>query len=434
MVDRQKVEAAVKSGARRGLKAGALLVGMSIVASCSMFGEDSSDQPAAAEPAAAAEAAERRDIGPVSEGLIGDSGNARYDESIRRRPVTTVRPLEDAPAEAKVPEPAPVPAPTSSAPVEAAPQAAAAPAPAPEPVAAPAPAPAPTPAPVAETAPVEAAPVAAVAAKPSGASPVIAESTPAPTPLVLAADSAPEPAPEPEPEPQVAAAPVPVPVPVPVPPPAPLVADTSRLDAAVAHAYGGHSYGSRMAPLAPSIGAGGIVPAGGPVMVGGGIVQPAMQPAVTSHGGTVVVGGAQPAVVVGGGYGYGSAGAGSAVNLPSGTPTAVIHFGFGSTALTARDRQVIRQVADLQARQGGFVRVVGHSSRFTADMPQERHMLVNFETSVARADAVAEALVREGVPHEVLETAAVGSSQPVYQEVMPSGQVGNQRVEIYLVR
>lgn len=421
MVDRQKVQAAVKTGARRGLKAGALLVGMSIVASCSMFGEDSSDQPAAAEPAAAAEAAERREIGPVGEGLIGDSGNARYDESIRRRPVTTVRPLEDAPAEAKVPEPAPAPGPTSSAPVEAAPQAAAAPAPAPEPVAAPAPAPAP----VAEAAPVEAAPVAAVAAKPSGASPVIAESKPAPTPLVPVADSAPEPAPEPEPQPQVAAAPVPVPVPV--PPPAPLVADTSRLDAAVAHAYGG-----RMAPRGPSTGGGGIVHAGGPVVVGGGIVQPAMQPAVTTHGGTVVVGGAQPAVVVGGGYG--AAGTGSALDLPAGTPTAVIHFGFGSTALTARDRQVIRQVADLQARQGGFVRVVGHSSQFTADMPQERHMLVNFETSVARADAVAEALVREGVPHEVLETAAVGASQPVYQEVMPAGQVGNQRVEIYLVR
>lgn len=422
MVDRQKVKAAVKSGARRGLKAGALLVGMSIVASCSMFGEDSSDQPAAAEPAAAAEAAERRDVGPVSEGLVGDSGNARYDESIRRRPVTTVRPLEDAPAEAQVP--APVPAPTSSAPVEAAPQAAATP----EPAAAPAPAPAP--APVAEAAPVEAAPVAAVAAKPSGASPVIAESKPAPTPLVPAADSVPEPPPEPEPEPQVAAAPVPVPVPVPTP--APLVADTSRLDAAVAHAYGANSYGSRMAPMGPSTGGGGIVHAGGPVVVGGGIMQPAMQPAVTSQGGTVVVGGAQPAVVVGGGYG--AAASGSALNLPAGTPTAVIHFGFGSTALTARDRQVIRQVADLQARQGGFVRVVGHSSQFTANMPQERHMLVNFETSVARADAVAEALVREGVPLEVLETAAVGSSQPVYQEVMPAGQVGNQRVEIYLVR
>ncbi|WP_343865899.1 OmpA family protein, partial [Caenispirillum bisanense] len=297
------------------------------------------------------------------------------------------------------------------------------------------------------------APQPVVTARPSGTSPVIAESKPAPLVATAAAAEAVEgsdlePGPADAPgavtaavaaAPAVVAAPVPAPEPlVSVQPAQPqlLVADTSRLDAAVAQAYGGRAAPRpvEVNPVAMT-GAVGVAAGGGygagPVVIGGGRAQPAMQPAVMSQGGTVVVGGIQPAVVIGG---HGGAAGGTAVALPSGDPVAVIHFEFGSRALDARDRQVIRQVADLQARQGGFIKVVGHSSRFTADMPQQRHMLVNFETSVARADAVAAALVREGVPSEVVEVAALGASEPRYQEVMPSGQVGNQRVEIFLIR
>lgn len=117
-----------------------------------------------------------------------------------------------------------------------------------------------------------------------------------------------------------------------------------------------------------------------------------------------------------------------------GEPVAVIQFDFGSSALDARDRRVLRQVADLQARHGGFIKVVGHSSLFTANMPQDRHMLVNFTTSVARAEAVARGLQDEGVPPEVIDVAAVGDREPLYQEVMPAGEAGNRRVEIFLIR
>lgn len=419
MVDRQKIVAAVKTGSRRGLRAGALLVGMSVLASCSMFDDEPS--VAADDPAVAARA-----IGQVQSGLVGDGDNARYDESIRRRPVTTVRPLEESQVPAVVePEPAPQ---AAAAPVEAAPVAAA-----------------PEEAPAAPVAPAAAEPAAApepqpvVTARPSGTSPVIAESKPAPlveTVEMVERGDLDAPAGAVQASEPVTAAVEPAPVPVaPAPQPQLLVADTSRLDAAVAQAYGGRA-APRVAPLNPAAmtGAVGVAASGGygagPVVIGGAMAQPAMQPAVMSHGGTVVVGGGggiQPAVVVGGG--------GGTVSLPAGgEPVAVIHFEFGSKALGARDHQVIRQVADLQARQGGFIKVVGHSSRFTADMPQQRHMLVNFETSVARADAVAAALVREGVPGEVVEVAALGASEPRYQEVMPSGQVGNQRVEIFLVR
>lgn len=453
MVDWQKMEAAISKGARRGLKAGALLVGMSIVASCSMFGEDSSGPAAAASDGTEPQAAETRAVGPVSDGLVGDAANARYDDSIRRRPVTTVRPLEEAPAPVV---PAPTVEPRQESALEPAPAPiAAAPLPAPDTAAAPdatvsaAAAPAPVPPAVA----VEAAPVRpVVAAKPSGTSPLIAESKPAPatpasdgpTPLtpdagastVAAAAEVPA-APAPEPAPVAAVAAVP-PVQAAAPAPAPvqpmLVADTRRLDAAAAQAYGGGRFAPAVAATGTGIG-GGIVTAGGPVVIGGGVTHPAMQPAVvTAPGGTVVIGGSAAPVVIGGGYGGAVAGGPSYAAPGGGEPVAVIHFDFGSTALGSRDRQVIRQVADLQARRGGFVRVVGHSSRFTANMPQDRHMLVNFETSVGRANAVAQALVREGVPPEVVETSAVGAEQPRYQEVMPAGQVGNQRVEIYLVR
>jgi len=37
-----------------------------------------------------------------------------------------------------------------------------------------------------------------------------------------------------------------------------------------------------------------------------------------------------------------------------------------------------------------------------------------------------------GLPAETLEVQAVSDTQPLFLEVMPSGEAGNRRVEIYL--
>nr|WP_246423709.1 OmpA family protein [Roseospira goensis] len=111
---------------------------------------------------------------------------------------------------------------------------------------------------------------------------------------------------------------------------------------------------------------------------------------------------------------------------------AVIYFGNGSAGLSGRDRQVLEQVAALQRQYGGVVRVVGHASSRTGAMDIARHKLVNFNISLARANRVADALMSAGVPGRFLYVGAVSDSQPVYYEIMPTGEAGNRRAEIYL--
>jgi outer membrane protein OmpA-like peptidoglycan-associated protein len=121
----------------------------------------------------------------------------------------------------------------------------------------------------------------------------------------------------------------------------------------------------------------------------------------------------------------------SAAGLP---PTAVVFFPHDTTVLSAEGKtQVHAAVQAFQAAGGqGFIRVVGHSSSRTANMPLERHLIYNFERSQARANAVARALIAEGVPATKVLIEAVGDSQPVYYESMPQGEEGNRRAEIFL--
>jgi outer membrane protein OmpA-like peptidoglycan-associated protein len=115
-------------------------------------------------------------------------------------------------------------------------------------------------------------------------------------------------------------------------------------------------------------------------------------------------------------------------------PTAIIYFPGDGTALSAAARaQVKEAVAQFQATGGsGTVKVVGHASSHTANMPVERHLEVIFQKSQARADAVAQALIRGGIPADRVQIEAVGDSQPVFYESMPKGEEGNRRAEIFI--
>ena len=64
--------------------------------------------------------------------------------------------------------------------------------------------------------------------------------------------------------------------------------------------------------------------------------------------------------------------------------------------------------------------------------PVEQHLQIIFEKSQQRANAVAQELIREGVPADKVLVEAVGDSQPVYYESMPKGEDGNRRAEIFL--
>jgi outer membrane protein OmpA-like peptidoglycan-associated protein len=115
-----------------------------------------------------------------------------------------------------------------------------------------------------------------------------------------------------------------------------------------------------------------------------------------------------------------------------GGQAAIITFGHGSARLGSADTRMIQQVAQ-QARQTGlYVRVVGHSSSRTQELDPVTHSLVNFEISAARANAVVDALIQAGVPAQQIFIEAVGDTQPVAPESMPSLEAQNRRAEIFL--
>jgi len=127
--------------------------------------------------------------------------------------------------------------------------------------------------------------------------------------------------------------------------------------------------------------------------------------------------------------------AGMAASMNGGVPpTAIIYFTGDGTSLPASARAQVRDaVAAFQAGGGaGSIKVVGHASSRTANMPVERHLEVIFQKSQARANAVAQALIRAGVPASKVQIEAVGDSQPVYYESMPKGEDGNRRAEIFI--
>ena len=110
----------------------------------------------------------------------------------------------------------------------------------------------------------------------------------------------------------------------------------------------------------------------------------------------------------------------------------VITFRTGSATLPKGATKIVREAAKLHRERGGTVRVVGHSSSRTRELSLERHKLANFSISMDRATALADALVQAGVDPSVVFLSAVGDQKPIYHESMPSGQLKNQRTEIYL--
>lgn len=113
-------------------------------------------------------------------------------------------------------------------------------------------------------------------------------------------------------------------------------------------------------------------------------------------------------------------------------PTAIIYFPGDSTNLPKAAQAKVREAVAAFRATGGSVKVVGHSSSRTGDMTVERHLEVIFQKSQARANAVAQALIKAGVPADRVQIEAVGDSQPIFYESMPKGEAGNRRAEIFV--
>lgn len=239
--------------------------------------------------------------------------------------------------------------------------------------------------------------------------------------------ASPAPAPAPAPAPTVAAATPPA---TPAPPVAVAAAPTAADDAAYSVDSGMQN---RLAQQLAEIQAraadqGSLLPPG---LTFGNTAQ---QTVIVSSGGVQSAGtSAAFAPLVPGVAGSAQVANQGALPLPSSaTRIATILFKNGSAALDARDREILNAVARLQKQNNGTLRVIGHASQRTRNMDQARHHATNLKVSVTRAEQVASALKGMGVAESNILVAAVGDNEPIYAEVMPSGEAGNRRTEIFL--
>jgi len=112
---------------------------------------------------------------------------------------------------------------------------------------------------------------------------------------------------------------------------------------------------------------------------------------------------------------------------------ATILFENGSSLLKSRDKRILNAVVRLQRKNGGQVQIVGHASSRTRNLSPIAHKMTNFAVSAKRADKVAGELMRLGVNKKDILIAAVSDAEPAFYEIMPSGEAGNRRTDIYLV-
>ena len=126
----------------------------------------------------------------------------------------------------------------------------------------------------------------------------------------------------------------------------------------------------------------------------------------------------------------------SAVPMPvtygNNMQVAVVQFSRASSGLSSDDLSVLRDVAEIQKKQGGTVRIVGHASQDSTGADVQRLQQGNYTVSLARANAIAAQLARFGVPRNAVIVEAAGDQQPEYEPVTAVAVASNRRAEIYL--
>ena len=108
------------------------------------------------------------------------------------------------------------------------------------------------------------------------------------------------------------------------------------------------------------------------------------------------------------------------------------YFDNGSAYLSPKYNPNLRKIAKMVKKNNANVVVYGHSSSRTRDTDPVSHKLANFKASLERAQNVAAALKRAGVPAGKISVQAMSDSAPTYQEVMPEGERLNRRAEVYI--
>ena len=65
-------------------------------------------------------------------------------------------------------------------------------------------------------------------------------------------------------------------------------------------------------------------------------------------------------------------------------------------------------------------------------MKEIQNKIANFDLSLLRAQKVADALVKAGIPREKIFISAVADTEKIVEENMPINEAINRRTEIYI--
>ena len=113
---------------------------------------------------------------------------------------------------------------------------------------------------------------------------------------------------------------------------------------------------------------------------------------------------------------------------------ATINFYSGSSQVDGSGLKKIKKIAKIAKEREAKIKIVGHASKRTRDMPLAKHKLVNFNISDRRAQSVADIFIKKhNFPSNSLITEAVSDTKPLFKENMPAGTKANQRTEIFLI-
>ena len=113
---------------------------------------------------------------------------------------------------------------------------------------------------------------------------------------------------------------------------------------------------------------------------------------------------------------------------------ATINFYSGSSQVDGSGLSKIKKVAKIAREREAKIKIVGHASKRTRDMPLAKHKLVNFNISDKRAQSVADIFIKKyNFPSNNIFTEAVSDTKPLFKENMPAGTKANQRTEIFLI-
>lgn len=109
-----------------------------------------------------------------------------------------------------------------------------------------------------------------------------------------------------------------------------------------------------------------------------------------------------------------------------------IYFANGSAAVEPQYNKALRSVVKTAKKNNAGVNVYGYASSRTRNTDPASHKLANFKVSLERAQNVATALKKAGMPASKITVEALSDTAPAYLEVMPEGERLNRRAEIYI--